>query len=144
MSTEIWRQKDKLKGICFDFINLYHSLGKFHRCRIYNIFHFFFFFQKKDLTFRVHCILICMDYQSLFSGKKKNKKKECLKCHLLNILPSMLSVKECPVICDISTCFTDCYMYIYRKTSMTRTPMARLLWLIRTRFFSPWEILPIA
>ena len=31
----------------------------------------------------------------------------------------------------------------YSRTSMARTPMARLLWLIRT-FLSPYEILPIA
>ena len=41
----------------------------------------------------------------------------------------------------------------YSKTSMTRTPMTRLTWMIRTRFFfffffffflSPYAILPIA
>ena len=33
----------------------------------------------------------------------------------------------------------------YSKTSIARTPMARLPWLIRTRFFfCPCEILPIA
>ena len=32
---------------------------------------------------------------------------------------------------------------MYSKTSMIRTPMARLTWLIRTRFLSPYEILSI-
>ena len=32
----------------------------------------------------------------------------------------------------------------YSKNSMTRTPMARSPWMIRTRFLSPYEILPIA
>ena len=32
---------------------------------------------------------------------------------------------------------------VYSKNSMTRTPMARLLWLNRTPFLSPEEILPI-
>ena len=32
----------------------------------------------------------------------------------------------------------------YSRTSMARTPMVRLPWLIRTHFLSPYEILPIA
>ena len=32
----------------------------------------------------------------------------------------------------------------YSRTSIALTPMARLPWLIRTRFFSPYKILPIA
>ena len=32
----------------------------------------------------------------------------------------------------------------YSKTSMTQIPMARLPWLIRTHFLSPYEILSIA
>ena len=35
-------------------------------------------------------------------------------------------------------------MYIYSITSMARTRMARLPWMIRTLFFSPYKILPIA
>ena len=33
---------------------------------------------------------------------------------------------------------------IYSITSMARTRMARLPWMIRTLFFSPYKILPIA
>ena len=32
----------------------------------------------------------------------------------------------------------------YSETSMTRTPMACLPWMVRTSFLSPYEILPIA
>ena len=39
--------------------------------------------------------------------------------------------------------FASCFYY-YSKLSMTRTPMARLPWIIRTWFLSPYEILPIA
>ena len=35
-------------------------------------------------------------------------------------------------------------IYIYSITSMARTRMARLPWMIRTLFFSPYKILPIA
>ena len=61
-------------------------------------FFFFFFFsyfpQKKATTFHANCL---QSRQSLFYDKKKKKKKnkgKKVQCHLLKILPRMLSVSS--------------------------------------------------
>ena len=56
--------------------NLYHSLGKFSRRQIDDIFSYF----SQKIGFDISCILspeetICIKCQSLFSEKKKKKKK---------------------------------------------------------------------
>ena len=74
----------------------YHSLGQFSRLQIDDIF-LIFFPRKKDLTFHANCLqTICMICQSLFPGK--NKKKNSSICHLLKILPRVLSI-QVKIIC---------------------------------------------
>ena len=64
------------------------------------------------------------NFNEIFLAKRKKKKSKYLK-----ILP------------ENSPCVKNA---IYSKTSMTRRPIARLPGVIRTRFLSPYEILPVA
>ena len=58
-------------------INLYHSHGNFSKLEIGDIFSYFFFPEKRLWYFFAWNIkaffVICMKYQSLFSGENKKK-----------------------------------------------------------------------
>ena len=70
--------------------NLYHSLGKFSKWHIDDI--FLVFPRKQILTFHANCLqTICIKCQILFSGK--NKKISSV-CHLLKIFLIVLSIKS--------------------------------------------------
>ena len=73
-------------------INLYHSPGIISKRRIDDI--FLIFPRKQDITFHANCLLrrqFAWNVISCFLGKNK---KNVSKCHLLKILPRVLSVKE--------------------------------------------------
>ena len=70
-----------------------------------------------------------------FFGKKKKqeKKKQRKKTKKKNKYLKSRTTEKSPCVKNA----------IYSKTSMTR-PIVRLPWKIRTRFLSPYEILPVA
>ena len=80
-----------------NFLNIYHSLGKILNRRHFEIYFFFIFPRKHDLTFHANCLqwrqspmeTICMKHQILFSGKNK---KKISKYRLLKFLPSVISI----------------------------------------------------
>ena len=97
----------KLQDVC----NIYQSLGIFNRCQIH------YTFILKRLWHFMQIETICMKCQSLFSGKKKKKKKNILKFHLLKFV----SFFECQGLrsCNIGTCQKVIVCYLNCCTLMS-------------------------